>query len=181
MSILDRMMKEANGLGINVHEPVDEQGMAYVLTKADNFGLLNYKPGMAPDWLDAGRLYCHEHGRSEFTFMEMLAAVLQMSVDAEQGFQMPRKFFTAVQAYGRRQIRRALNGRQAPPIPNELQGVTVDEERAYVKQWFHHAKRTGDGAEATRAAMDAYGITPGIHAVEAHDVEALTRDVFKSA
>ena len=157
MSILDRTLAQAAKLGLDPHAPITAAGMDFLLHKAENLGLLAYKAGMGEDWLDSLKLWAHEHRESPWTFQAVAAAVLQLSVDAEQGFIRPRQLWTAVAAWQRRNLKQALKGSHGPEIPPEL-GGNVRAELAYRQAWTRAAAATGNRDQATTKARQHAGL-----------------------
>ena len=157
MSILDRICTQAAAAGIDPTAPIDAEGMSVILTKAENLGLLVYRPGMHEDWLDSLKLWAHEHHEAPWTFQAVAAAVLQLSVDAEQGFIRPRQLWTAVAAWQRRNLKQALAGSHGPEIPPEL-GGNVRAELAYRQAWTRAAAATGNRDQATTTARKTAGL-----------------------
>ncbi|MCF2705830.1 hypothetical protein I6E29_00885 [Arcanobacterium haemolyticum] len=157
-SLLTRMVDQARALGVDPDAPCTDAGMTIALTKADNLGLLVFKPSMAEDWLDSMRLWCHEHRRPPMTFAAIAAAVLQSSVSTDERFIRPRQLWEAVDIYRRAQVRQALAGAHAPAIPDEL-GGDVTRELAYRRTWTQIAARTGNRQQADALARQAHGIT----------------------
>lgn len=160
MSLLDRQFEQAAQQGIDVKAECDAQGMAFALLKADHLGLLIYKQGMAEDWLDSMHVFCYQNDRPPFTFMAVISAVLQLSVDAAKPFQTPREFWTAVSKWQRARLRAVLNGRQTPDLPDELQGAPLEREIAFKRAWLAAALQTGNEAETNRQARAAIGLPP---------------------
>ena len=123
MTQLARIISQAQAAGIDPAAECTDAGMAICLNKADNLGLLAFKAGAEMDWLDSMRLWCHEHSRQPMSFQEIAAAVLQLSVDADEAFLRPKQLWTAIAAYRRRQIGKALKGANGPTIPADVAGA----------------------------------------------------------
>ena len=156
-SKIARIIQQAANLGIDPNAECTDAGMTIVLTKADNLGLTVFKAGMAEDWLDSMRLFCHERRIPPMSFTNVAAAVLQLSVTAENAFIRPKQLWTAVDDYQRRQIAHALDGRATPEIPDEIAG-DVRRELDYRRAWNRFAAITGDGQQTTLAARHALGL-----------------------
>ena len=157
MSQLARIIQQAQAVGIDPTAECTDLGMTICLTKADNLGLVVYKPGMAEDWLDSMRLWCHEHSRRPMAFQEVAAATLQLSVDSDQGFLTPKRFWGAIAAYRERQIKKALKGAHGPRIPDV---VARDQkaELAYRRAWVAFVAVSGDAADAESKARAALNL-----------------------
>ena len=154
MSQLARIISQAEAVGIQPAAECNDAGMAICLNKADNLGLIHYKPGMAEDWLDSMRLWCHEHSRQPMSFQEIAAAVLQLSVDADEAFLRPKQLWTAIAAYRARQIGKALKGANGPTIPADVAGEPAREIQ-YRRAWMAFAAVSGDAEDADRQARSA--------------------------
>lgn len=154
MSQMARIIERAQAMGIDPAAECDDAGMNICLVKADNLGLVHFKQGMAEDWLDSMRLWCHEHGRKPMSFQEIAAAVLQLSVDADEAFLRPKQLWTAIAAYRARQIKKALKGAHGPEIPAVVAGEP-GRELAYRRAWMAFAAVSGDAEEADRQARAA--------------------------
>ena len=66
------------------------------------------------------------------------AAVLQLSVDADEAFLRPKQLWTAIAAYRQRQIGKALKGAHGPVIPADVAG-DPDQEIWYRRAWMAFA------------------------------------------
>lgn len=154
MSQMARIIEQAKAAGIDPAAECTDAGMSVCLTKADNLGLINYKPGMSVDWLDSMQLWCHEHDRKPMSFQEVAAAVLQLSVDSDEAFLRPKQLWTAIAAYRARQLKKAMKGAHAPEIPAEIAG-DVARELEYRRAWTAYAAVSGDAVEADRQARAA--------------------------
>ena len=157
MTQLARIISQAQASGIDPVAECTDAGMAICLNKADNLGLLMFKAGAEMDWLDSMRLWCHEHSRSPMSFQEIAAAVLQLSVDADEAFLRPKQLWTAIAAYRQRQIGKALKGAHGPKIPDAVAGEPKTE-LAYRRAWMAFAAVSGDAADAERQARAALNL-----------------------
>ena len=154
MTQLARIISQAQSVGIDPVAECTDAGMAICLNKADNLGLLTFKAGAEMDWLDSMRLWCHEHSRQPMSFQEIAAAVLQLSVDADEAFLRPKQLWTAIAAYRARQIGKALKGANGPTIPADVAGEPAREIQ-YRRAWMAFAAVSGDAEDADRQARSA--------------------------
>ena len=154
MTQLARIISQAQAAGIDPAAECTDAGMAICLNKADNLGLLTFKAGAEMDWLDSMRLWCHEHSRQPMSFQEIAAAVLQLSVDADEAFLRPKQLWTAIAVYRQRQIGKALKGANGPEIPADVAGEPA-HEIAYRQAWMAFAAISGDAQDADRQARAA--------------------------
>ena len=154
MTQLARIISQAQSAGIDPVAECTDAGMAICLNKADNLGLLTFKAGAEMDWLDSMRLWCHEHSRQPMSFQEIAAAVLQLSVDADEAFLRPKQLWTAIAAYRARQIGKALKGANGPTIPADVAGEPAREIQ-YRRAWMAFAAVSGDAEDADRQARSA--------------------------
>ena len=88
------------------------------------------------------------------SFQEIAAAVLQLSVDADEAFLRPKQLWTAIAAYRARQIGKALKGANGPTIPADVAGEPA-HEIAYRQAWMAFAAISGDAQDADRQARNA--------------------------
>lgn len=159
MSILENQLTKAQKLGIKPTQTITPKGMAYVLTIADRYGLINYKNGMNDDWLDSLKLWSHKHNQPLPTFQEILAATLDLSTEETTGFKMPSHFWNAIGKYKKTRYLQALNGKTVPELPPEWSGLdNHHDEQKYLKEFAKNAISTGNYQQATRLTRQTFGL-----------------------
>lgn len=161
MSILARELARATSAGINPNAPCDARGMAMILTSLDLANRLTYKPGMAELWADSMALWCTKHHRKAFTYVELAAAVLDMTTEAGSGFSQPAELWRAVGAFQADQVRNALAHRKEAPLPEIEEPWTGERSQAYQAAWRRavlHGATTDKARE--QLALEACQLTP---------------------
>lgn len=160
MSILEDDLNRAATLGINPTTPIDEQGMAYALTKADQLGLVTYKTGMAAAWLQALQVNALARHTKIPSFARVLGGVLWAAQDPHTpSWPRPADLIAAMDAYTHQQLTKTLAGRQQFDIPQELADNPTGAKR-FLAAAIRAGMATGDYTQAVRQARRELGLPP---------------------